>query len=129
MNRLFHCLALVIRSPACLPTAVSGAQTPATETYTWQPYGLSIQYPEDWTVEQKQNAISLRPADRDVSDGRGPELVLFEVPGTRASQLDASLTSIVGGSGATSGETTPGTLEGRVTLSITMTWTNPDAAG
>jgi protein-disulfide isomerase len=130
MNKRFLFLALAILLASLFTgAAASGAQTPLTETYTWQPNGLAIRYPGGWTVVQKETAISLRPADRDVSDGRGPELVLFSAPGTRASRLDAALASIASEAGATSGAATGGTLNGYPTLSAELTWTNPDATG
>ncbi|MBN2303668.1 MAG: thioredoxin domain-containing protein [Anaerolineae bacterium] len=61
---------------------VSGAQEPLTQTVT--AYGLSVYYPAGWVAVEGNGVTSLHPADRDVSDGQGPELVLFPVVG----QLD-----------------------------------------
>jgi hypothetical protein len=130
MNKRYGLLVLIILLASLITgTVASGAQTPATESYTWQPYGLTIRYPSDWTVVQKAEAISVRPADRDVSDGHGPELVLFSVSDTTASQLDAALATIASGSGATSSAAISGTLDGYPTRSVNLTWTNPDATG
>ncbi len=131
MNIRFFFLALLtlLSSPIMGAVASGSAQTPMTETYTWQPHGLTIRYPGDWTVVEKAAAISLRPVDRDVTDGRGPELILFNVPDVSADSLQATLLEVASGTGATSGDVRRSTLEGYVTLSTPLTWTDPDASG
>jgi protein-disulfide isomerase len=128
-KRLSYLVLLALLANLFTGTVVSGAQSPLTETYTWEARGLSVRYPGDWLVEQKDAVISLRPTSRDVSDGRGPELVLFDMPGTRADQLDAALTSVAAGSGATNDAAISGQLGGYSTRSASMSWADPAASG
>lgn len=60
-----------------------GAQTvpDLSNIYTWQPYDLSLRYPDTWEVVYTGQAVSLRPVGQDVSDGLGPELILFTASG------------------------------------------------
>ncbi|RPJ24117.1 MAG: hypothetical protein EHM35_16655, partial [Planctomycetaceae bacterium] len=108
---------------------VSGAQAPLTDDYTWEKHGVSISHPADWSVVQKDTVLSVRPDALDVGDGRGPELVLFDVPFTRPNQLFTALSDIMRGSDATFGTPSHGSFNGYATLSAGMTWTNPDAVG
>jgi protein-disulfide isomerase len=131
MNKRFLFLALGTLLISLLSGAVvsGSAQTPMTETYTWQPYGLTVSYAADWTVVEKTSAISLRPEGRDVTDGRGPELVLFDVPDAQVVNLQNTLLGVAGGTGAINGAVQRGTLDGHSTVSTDLTWTNPDATG
>lgn len=130
-KRLFFLALLTLLSGLITGSIASGsAQTPMTEMYTWQPHGLTIRYPVDWTVVQKAAAISLRPADRDVTDGRGPELILFDIPNVQGtSSMAPALFDVARGVGATAGNTQVSILEGHVTVSAPLTWTDPDASG
>jgi len=124
-------LAFVLLSTLATGVVASGAQAPVelTENYTWQPYGLSIAYNEAWTVTTKPHAISIHPADRDVSDGLGPELILFEIPGASNRNLNAALEQFMQSSNSTSGTVVPGLLDGRQTRSTSLTWADADATG
>lgn len=118
---------------------VSGAQTAPglTETYTWQPYGLSVSYPTDWTVAQKAKAISVHPSGQDVTDGLGPELILFLVadpnPGGMANSLDAALPLIINqfaqSSNGTLGAVAPGMLDRYLIRTADVIWAGQDAVG
>ncbi len=80
-------------------TIVSGAQSAPelTETFTWQPYGLTVQYPTDWAITEGQT-VSIHPTGRDISDGLGPELVLFQMPITSPDILDSWIESFTNSS-------------------------------
>ena len=130
MKRKLQILALVILLASLFTGAVvSGAQAPLTNDYTWEKHGVSLSYPAGWSVVQKDTVLSVRPDGLDVSDGRGPELILFDVPDTHANQLLGAMSQIMSGSGATFNIPITGSLNGYVTLSASMTWRNPDAHG
>ncbi|MBI5960121.1 MAG: thioredoxin domain-containing protein [Chloroflexi bacterium] len=103
-------------------TVASGAQTPPDliQTYTWEPYQLSVGYPGDWTMIDKEGVISLRPAGRDVSDGLGPEMVLFTVPFTPG-EFDSVISTLIG-SDAQYNTISSSALEGYLTQSAALTW-------
>mgnify|MGYP000051842430 CR=1 FL=1 len=79
------------------PPVVSGAQEPLTQTVT--AYGLSVRYPAGWVAVDAGNVMSVHPADRDVSNGQGPELVLFTLAGELDTQIAAYAGSISGDTG------------------------------
>jgi protein-disulfide isomerase len=133
MKRLTGWIALAVIVCAGLgiaPGAVRAQAPPALpETYTWEPYGLAVSYPADWTVMESGSMISLHPAGRDVSDGQGPELILFTVPGTDPLQLDAAILNYTT---AINGPITPviaGRLEGRATRTFSFDQSQPDTVG
>jgi protein-disulfide isomerase len=109
----------------------SGAQTPPalTEVYTWQPYDLSVWYPNTWTVVQKASATSVRPTFRDVTDGLGPEMVLFVVTNTASSQLDSAIDAFARDSQSQYSDLKSGSLDGHPTRTATLTWTATGAVG
>jgi protein-disulfide isomerase len=109
----------------------SGAQTPPalTEVYTWQPYNLSVWYPGNWTVVQKADATSVRPTFRDVTDGLGPELVLFVVTNTSSSQLDSAIDTFARDSQSQHGAIAAGSLDGHLTRTAALTWESTGAVG
>jgi protein-disulfide isomerase len=111
--------------------AASGAQTPPalSEVYTWQPYNLSVRYPSDWTVVQKTGATSVRPTFRDVTDGLGPELVLFVVTNTSSSQLDSAIDTFARDSHSQPGAVASGSLDGHPTRTAALTWADSGTVG
>ena len=124
-------LALVMISSLATGVVASGAQAPhdLTENYTWQPYGLTIGYASTWVVTPKPQAISFHPADRDVSDGLGPELILFELPDTDNRQLNEAIEQFTQNTGATRSEIVSNLLDGRLTRHATLAWSDTGAVG
>ena len=112
-------------------TIVSGAQSAPdlTKAFTWQPYGLTVHYPADWAITEKGQAVSLHPAARNVSDGLGPELVLFEVPITAPGMLDGVIESFTNAYGGQHDAVISGSLGGYATQSTQLTWDSTGAVG
>lgn len=118
---------------------VSGAQTPPslTETYTWDPYGLSISYPGDWVVTQKSKAISVHPDGLDVTDGLGPELILFKVDDPRSASTGGGMSTLLAQiaqnfAADSNGEVftlTPGMMDRYLTQNASIIWQSPLATG
>ncbi len=125
------CGVVVIASLLFGGIPVSGAQTGTSEdqTYIWQPYGLSLSYPSDWQVVVKGDVISVRPTDRDVSDGFGPELILFPLPDADPADLDAAVQDVAAMIGGIPGEIVAGRLDGRASRTFVYTRTDPDVTG
>lgn len=110
---------------------ISQAQTPPAlpQVFTWQPYGLSVSYPETWVAQETSGVVSLHPADRNVGDGLGPEMILFTVPDTNALQLDIAIFNY---SSTIKGQTTPviaGQIDGHVTRTFTYSRSDLDTLG
>lgn len=124
-------LALVLTASLMTGAVVSGAQQPPdlTETYSWQPYGLTIAYPAGWTLTEGDAAVSLHPASRDVSDGFGPELVLFDQPNISAAQFEDAIADFAASAGAQSEITAHTTLNGTLAVRAALTWRDPAASG
>lgn len=121
-------LGLMLLTGLVSGTAASAAQDPLARVYTWERHGLSVRYPDNWTVQITSRAISLHPADRDVSDGLGPELVLFEVEVTGFG-LDAAMTTFIEQSNAEAGASVPRVFDGRLAQKTDLTWSATDAVG
>ncbi|MBN1201670.1 MAG: hypothetical protein JXJ20_07440, partial [Anaerolineae bacterium] len=109
----------------------AGAQTPPPlpEVYTWEAYGFSVRYPSDWTVDEGDTVISLHPANRDVSDGTGPELVLFVQANTGADQFDTVIDAFTATINGDISEATAGTFEGYPIRVLTFDQVEPDTIG
>lgn len=124
-------LTLVLTASLMTGAVVSGAQQPPdlTETFSWQPYGLTIAYPAGWTLTEGDAAVSLHPANRDVSDGFGPELVLFDQPNISAAQFEDAIAQFAASAGAQSEITARTTLNGTRAVRAALTWRDPAAAG
>ncbi len=123
--------ALVLLGSMLTGTVVSGAQQPPdlSETFAWQPYGLSVAYPAGWTVLEGDGIVSLHPAGRDVSDGFGPELVLFEQANTGLDAFEDAIADFAMQSGATSQIDARTSVSGAKAIRATLAWTNPAASG
>ena len=124
-------LAVTLIASLVTGTMVSGAQLPGslTETFTWDAYDLAIRYPGDWVAVDNGTTISIRPIDRDVSDGFGPELVLFEAIDAQPNALDAAFTTLAANSGATPEEFISDQIAGRAALTASLNWAEPQAFG
>ncbi|MCD4684775.1 MAG: hypothetical protein K8S97_02420 [Anaerolineae bacterium] len=128
---LFAFVLLTSLSMGITGITVSHAQQPPplTQTFTWQPYGLSVQYPADWVVAQGDSAISISPANRDVGDGFGPELVLFDQPNTLETEFEAAIATFAASSGATHQITERSTVGDVRMVRAALTWVSPAASG
>lgn len=124
-------IVLVLLTSLLTGAIVSGAQEPAplTQTFTWQPYELSVRYPAGWRLFEGETAVSLAPAERDVSDGFGPELVLFDQPGTTPAQFEAIVAAFAASSGALRGASEVLMVGGYPALRAALIWPNPEAMG
>lgn len=122
---------LVLLASLLTGTLATHAQQPPplTETFTWQPYGLTVQYPRGWIVSQGDSSVSFSPADRDVGDGFGPEVVIFDQPNTPADAFDATIATFAEGSGATYQITTRTTRDGVRMVRAELAWASPAAYG
>ncbi|MBN1678783.1 MAG: thioredoxin domain-containing protein [Anaerolineae bacterium] len=99
------------------------------QRFTWQPYGLTISYPDGWTVVEAGGVISLYPEDRDVSDGQGPELILFTLPVSGSDPLDTAAAQLAADIGGEVSPITAGTRDGRATRQFTFDQAAPDTIG
>ena len=83
-------------------SASASAQTlpPLSETFAWSAHGVALSYPAGWTAVESADLLSIRPAGRDVSDGAGPEVILFTVADTGPDELDAVLARYAPASGS-----------------------------
>lgn len=131
-TRLVVILALVATTLLTI-VPISSAQTQfsLTESYTWEPYNLSVRYPADWTVLPKETSISLRPNARDVSDGFGPELVIFETEtgGTSDDDLTDTIRALASDINGISDTPQRGSLDGHMTMTAALEWATPAASG
>lgn len=107
------------------------SQPDLTKQYTWDAYALTFRYPDDWVTQTNDTSVSVRPSDRDVSDGFGPELVFFavETTGTTPADLRAAVRDVTDQIDGTIMPLVPGTLEGRATMTADVYWTTPAATG
>ena len=130
-NVSWLCSALLIASLLLTGIPASDAQTTTQtyETYTWQLYNVSLTYPDDWQVIAKGDVISVRPIDRDVSDGFGPEFILFAVPDADPDDLDAAARAIAETIGGVPGETVAGRTQGRASRTFVYTRSDPGVVG
>lgn len=129
LTRMAMALALLVS--LLVGVGISAAQPPPelSEAFSWQPYGLAVQYPARWTVSERPSAVSFAPAGRDVSDGFGPELVLFDQPNTTAADFESTVADFAASSGAKSQITARTTLNGLPVVRANLNWGNPAASG
>ncbi len=99
------------------------------ESYVWAAYGIGVNYPDDWTVSEEQTLVSIHPADRDISDGQGPEFVLFALPDTTAADLDTAIQPYVSSVAGATDAVIETTLAGYPARSFTFDQTTPDTMG
>jgi hypothetical protein len=125
------CSALLLLASLLTGTLVASAQPPPplTETFTWQPYNLSVQYPRGWIVSQGDSSVSFSPADRDVGDGFGPELVIFDQPNTPEDNFEAAIATFAEGTGAAHQITARTTRDGVRMVRAILVWPSPAASG
>ncbi len=123
--------ALVLLAGLLTGAAISRAQPPPdlSEAFSWQPYGLSVQYPAGWTISERPSAVSFAPAGRDIGDGFGPELVLFDQPNTAAADFERTLAELAAASGAESQITARTGLDGLPVVRAALNWDSPAASG
>jgi protein-disulfide isomerase len=124
-------LALALITSLLTGMVANGAQIPdrLTETFTWDDHDLTISYPATWVAVDNGTTISIHPADRDVNDGYGPELVLFEATNALPDDLEAALNDLAANSGATPENFVADRWQGRPTLTAPLVWENPAAHG
>lgn len=127
LRKLFGSLLVVVL--LLLLAVPVAAQDSLTQTFTWEPYSLSFGYPADWIVASSDELVSVHPADRDISAGTGPELILFAVPGAGEAQIDSTINTYVGQVTGTVGIIESEFLENRPTRSFTFDQTSPDTVG
>lgn len=84
---------LLLLSIALITAMPTHAQDTLSQVYTWPGYNLTVGYPAEWRVIDSDGVISLHPPDRDVSDGQGPEMILFALPNVGPDQLDSTIDS------------------------------------
>ena len=94
--------------------------------YTWNRFELTLHYPTGWMVIPKTDAISVHPVDRDVSDGQGPELILFEVTG---GTVDVLIQDFASGITGTVGQISAETVAGYPAQAFTFDQGTPDTRG
>mgnify|MGYP005842786079 CR=1 FL=1 len=111
-------------------SASAGAQTlpPLSETFAWDAHGVTVAYPAGWTVVETADLISIRLAGRDVSDGTGPELILFTVADVGPDQLDAALARYAPTDGSVTKRSAPA-LGDHAARSTTFERANPATVG
>lgn len=111
-------------------TASAGAQTapPLSETFIWDAHGVALSYPAGWTAVESADLVSVRPAGRDVSDGAGPELILFIAADTGPGELDAALARYAPAGGSITKRSAPAVGD-RAARSLTFERTDPAAVG
>ncbi len=119
-------IATLLGSLLAVPT-VTGAQESLTETFTWTAYPVTVRYPAGWAVYSGPTRASLYPADRDVTDGGGPEMVLFLQPGTTAAQIDSAAVALRNSVIGSASPVAAGQIAGYETRSFEFTQTAPIA--
>lgn len=109
----------------------TGAQGPTdlTESFTWDAQHASVRFPAGWTAEAAGDVVSIHPAGRDISDGQGPEVVLFGLPGTTPNTLDATAAAYADTISGTVSVITAGTLDGHATRGFTFQQASPATMG
>lgn len=125
-RRLFW-LALAVMLAAGLVAEPLAARAQEARVYTWAPYGLSVRVPAGWVVVESGSVVSLHPADRQVGDGQGPEMVLFTQ--ANSGSLDAQIASYAGAITGTTGPVESETLDGYPARSFWFDQTTPDTQG
>jgi hypothetical protein len=122
-------LSLALAASLLARPPVTHAQDALTEVYTWPEYNLTVEYPAGWSAIDNDGVISLHPADRDVSDGQGPEMILFALPDVGPDQLDTAIdpyrTQFEVGPGAVTADE----LEGYPRRSFAFKQSNPAVVG
>ncbi|WP_162909526.1 DsbA family protein [Aggregatilinea lenta] len=105
------------------------SSTNLSQSYTWEAYATTVNYPADWIAVPTDTTVSIHPSDVDVTDGNGPEMVLFALPGVGADQLDTTASTYAGSINGRSGALKTGTVGGYLSRSFTFAQTNPSASG
>lgn len=110
-------------------TVFAQGSTDLTQSYTWEAHGVTVQYPANWVAAPTGNVVSVHPADLDVSDGHGPEVVLFALPGASADQLDDTARTYASSVNGRTGTINTGTVDGYPSRSFTFAQASPSASG
>ncbi|HML23658.1 MAG TPA: thioredoxin domain-containing protein [Aggregatilinea sp.] len=110
-------------------TAHAQNSTDLSQSYTWESYSTTVLFPDTWVAVASGNVISVHPADLDVSDGHGPELVLFALPGSTAAQLDDAAATYAASISGKTGAIKSGMVDDYPSRSFTFVQTNPSASG
>lgn len=120
---------VLIAQLLAVPGHVRAQEPPLTNTFSWDAYGVTVQYPDGWIIVDRGLRVSLRPADRDVSAGIGPELVLFVLPDASADNLAALANEYAAGVQGATSAVQSGTLAGNPSREFTFMQNAPAAAG
>lgn len=124
-------LGLALLASLFVGPLTAGAQSPSdlTQTFTWDAQRASVRFPAGWTAEAAGDVISIHPVGRDISDGQGPEVVLFGLPGTTPNMLDAAATAYASTISGTASAITPDGRDDHPTRSFTFQGDSPATVG
>lgn len=133
MQRRFIYLVFALVLSVSLFTGITAGYAqqppPLPQVFTWQPLGVSVRYPADWVVTQENTIVSISPANRNVDDGFGPELILFDQPNTPEAAFEAAIAEMAATAGATYQITGRTTQDGVRKVRAALRWNVPAAAG